>query len=511
MDNVNSEINDLITHTNALHCSEPSAPFLDDTPVNSTLPPSLILVGKIISMKPVSKSAIKKNILQAWQFVKSLTTEDKDDNKMVFTFENQEDLSRVLDNSPWNINGSPLFLKRWENDETFDDIGFSKAAIWVQVHGLPLEKMTVTNATRIAESLGGLVEIDNLDNLKPCRKSFLRIRVLIPLEEPLATGFLLQRPPKPPTQIYYQYERLSEFCYSCGRLGHLSFECPVSPCPAEAGTYGPKLKAKSPFANRVELLMPSRRSLFSPAPSGSSSQALASYPGESGRTPIKLSPTRSVAQPHSLLTHPIANKSLTPSLLPESETLPPLISALNEKPSTVNVQLKPTSSSLLSTNAANSLQQKLSNSLGSTPNFSTDPTPPYLSSSITTNPSNTTCTPITSLASYSIPAPISTISPTATVSPPSEKHVPLTYLKPPKYPIVTTSKKRFHPYQKSSSPSSSSTNSEPQPAKKPKPCENSSDGDCDGSEVCDKETDVSSSLGLDLDGVAGFFQPPPTQ
>ena len=121
---------------------------------------------------------------------------------MVFTFEDQDDLSKVLNYSPWNINGSPLFLKRWENDETFDDIDFSKAAIWLQVHGLPLEKMTVTNATKIADCIGGLVEVDNLENLKPYRKSFLRIWVLIPLEEPLATGFMLQRPPKPPTQVF---------------------------------------------------------------------------------------------------------------------------------------------------------------------------------------------------------------------------------------------------------------------------------------------------------------------
>ena len=63
MDTVNLEINDLITHTNALHCSDPSAPILGDHPINFPLSPSLTLVGKIISLKPVSKTTIKKNIL----------------------------------------------------------------------------------------------------------------------------------------------------------------------------------------------------------------------------------------------------------------------------------------------------------------------------------------------------------------------------------------------------------------------------------------------------------------
>jgi hypothetical protein len=115
---------------------------------------------------------------------------------MVFIFEDSEDLNKVLQNSPWNIKGTPLFLKRWSSDETFDEIDFVKAPIWVQVHGLPLDRMNNANAAIIADSLGGLVEVDNSDCSKPCRKSFLRIRVLLPLKDPLPTGFILHRPSK---------------------------------------------------------------------------------------------------------------------------------------------------------------------------------------------------------------------------------------------------------------------------------------------------------------------------
>jgi hypothetical protein len=135
--------------------------------------------------------------------LKSLVTEDKEDNKMVFIFEDSKDLNRVLQNSPWNIKGTPLFLKRWSSDETFYEIDFVKAPIWVQVHGLPLDRMNNANAAIIVDSLGGLVEVDNLDCSKPCRKSFLRIRVLLPLEDPLPTGFILHRPPKQPAIISY--------------------------------------------------------------------------------------------------------------------------------------------------------------------------------------------------------------------------------------------------------------------------------------------------------------------
>ncbi|GLT69957.1 hypothetical protein SLA2020_420660 [Shorea laevis] len=102
------------------------------------LPPSLTLVGKIISLKPISKATIKKNILHAWSFLKSVSIEAKDDNKAVFIFEDLEELSRVLDQSPWNIKGAPLFLKPWKNDDTYEDVDFSTGAFWIQFMGFLL-------------------------------------------------------------------------------------------------------------------------------------------------------------------------------------------------------------------------------------------------------------------------------------------------------------------------------------------------------------------------------------
>jgi hypothetical protein len=133
----------------------------------------LLLSNLLVSLKPISKVAIKKNILLAWSFLKFLSSEDTEDNQMVFTFEDMKDLSRVLDLSPWNINGTPLFLKYWDNVSTYSDIDFSTAAFWVQVHGLPLDMMSKKNARSIGSCLGDLLEIDNVDFGQLCRKSFL--------------------------------------------------------------------------------------------------------------------------------------------------------------------------------------------------------------------------------------------------------------------------------------------------------------------------------------------------
>jgi hypothetical protein len=153
------------------------SPALESSSLDSPSSPSLKLVGKLVSLKPFSKVAIKKNILLAWSFFKFLSSEDKEDNQLVFTFEDMKDLSRVLDYSPWNINGTPLFLKYWDNASTYSDIDFSIGAFWVQVHGLPLDMMSENNARSIGSCLGDLLEIDNANSGQFCRKSFLRLRV----------------------------------------------------------------------------------------------------------------------------------------------------------------------------------------------------------------------------------------------------------------------------------------------------------------------------------------------
>ncbi|KAH7855081.1 hypothetical protein Vadar_021032 [Vaccinium darrowii] len=56
-------------------------------------------------------------------------------------------------------------------------------------------------------------------------KNYLRLRVRMDITKPLKKGFLLKRDRKEDLWIKLQYERLSEFCYVCGRLGHTQNEC----------------------------------------------------------------------------------------------------------------------------------------------------------------------------------------------------------------------------------------------------------------------------------------------
>jgi hypothetical protein len=305
----------------------------------------------------------------------------------------------------------------------------------------------------------------------------LVLLLLIPLDEPLATGFLLQRPPKQLAPISYQYERLSEFCYACGRLGHLSFHCPVVPRPPKLGKYGPKLKASSPYANKVELLLPLRKSPLSSSESVSQDPICLSFKSTQttiiGAT-IQLSSTRPCDSPQDKLTHPISTKLtvLSPLITSAVSPKPNFPDALMGKTPFANFQLSPITSSLMLSYAANqkNLQLSFSHCPWSIASSSTGPTctlnpalvgtqlsnfssssrtsstaslsspSATLASSIITSPNATLASlPVTNAIDTSFPCPNTNNSRIFSPHPP---------LKPPKYPPFSYSKKMLPPLHK---------------------------------------------------------------
>ncbi|KAH7847767.1 hypothetical protein Vadar_030036 [Vaccinium darrowii] len=106
-----------------------------------------------------------------------------------------------------------MVLRKWDASKTLEEIDFSFSPFWVQIHGLPLGYLNVKSGEKIAPLLDELVRIE--DPEKEGRISrCLRIRNL---NKPLKKGFSLKRPNDDDLWVKFQYERLADFCYGCGK------------------------------------------------------------------------------------------------------------------------------------------------------------------------------------------------------------------------------------------------------------------------------------------------------
>lgn len=89
------------------------------------------------------------------------------------------------------------------------------------------------NVRRLNNEIGEFMEFEDPSKAR----GFLRARVMVNTSEPLTKGCWLPRDNNKDTWVEFRYERLQDFCYCCGRLGHTNNECSFEPTKGEAARY----------------------------------------------------------------------------------------------------------------------------------------------------------------------------------------------------------------------------------------------------------------------------------
>ncbi|KAK0599138.1 hypothetical protein LWI29_002696 [Acer saccharum] len=111
-------------------------------------------------------------------------------------------------------------------------------------------------AKSIAEEIDQVIEIPAEE--KDCRGKFLRVKVRIEITKPLKRFIKLAVDETEKVVIVpLVYERLPEFCYACGKLGHVLRECPDDEARIEAlegvsTKFGAWMRATGPDTGKLK-------------------------------------------------------------------------------------------------------------------------------------------------------------------------------------------------------------------------------------------------------------------
>ena len=183
------------------------------------------LVGKIICNKTLNKGAVKDILRKAWGEPTSLSIADLGPNCFMFNFTEDKTPKKIMEDSPWNVMGQLLSLQWWCPWSSIAEVDYDMVPFWVQAHGIPLEALNSRTATKIGERLGVLMEVEDPMVDGRMLRSFLRMRVLINIKQALTTGFWVPRKEKSSVWVWLKYEKLQNYCFQCGRIGHESKDC----------------------------------------------------------------------------------------------------------------------------------------------------------------------------------------------------------------------------------------------------------------------------------------------
>ncbi|TXG54013.1 hypothetical protein EZV62_019269 [Acer yangbiense] len=209
---------------------------------------SLSLIGKAITNKVINREAFKSTISTIWQTKNEVTMELMGINIFKFRFQNYWDRKRILEGGPWLFDKQLLVLREASGSEKVTDLQFRYVPFWIQLHNLPLACLNREIGLHLGGLVGQVKEIDAGESGE-CVGQFIRIRVLIDVMNPLKRGLRVALgDDEKVNEVMICYERLPNFCYYCGKIGHLVRDCPLNTKEITSSSsfkFGPWMRAVS--------------------------------------------------------------------------------------------------------------------------------------------------------------------------------------------------------------------------------------------------------------------------
>ncbi|KAK4424848.1 hypothetical protein Salat_1678400 [Sesamum alatum] len=183
-------------------------------------PFALSLVGRLLSPHPVNFEALSHTFQNLLRPAKGVNVRRVADNRFCFVFNHVVDLRRTLALRSWTFDRNLLILQELSPGADPESVLLDWCPFFIRVHGIPYRYRSTAIARLTGAKLGVWEDEANVEDFISWSGA-LRLRILLDVNLPLKWALRLRLPDDHSLVVRLTYERLPNFCYLCGRLGHI--------------------------------------------------------------------------------------------------------------------------------------------------------------------------------------------------------------------------------------------------------------------------------------------------
>ncbi|XP_027158428.1 uncharacterized protein LOC113760053 [Coffea eugenioides] len=176
------------------------------------------IIGKIRGEKVANFIGVKNFVTAAWGYPKNLEVAELGPNLFQFFIPEEENKLRILNGGPWLIDSQILVLNRWEAGIEENTEAFRFAPLWVQVWNLPIHWISKEAGRKIGKMFKEVKEV-LISHTGGKEGKHLKMLVWANMTQPLLLGTTVKMNGVL-KWINFRYERVPDFCYKCGIVGH---------------------------------------------------------------------------------------------------------------------------------------------------------------------------------------------------------------------------------------------------------------------------------------------------
>ncbi|KAF3964505.1 hypothetical protein CMV_011216 [Castanea mollissima] len=181
-----------------------------------------VLAARFMTRRALNVEAVGRTFKPLWRARKDFEIREAGD-QVLFIFELETDAERVLAMEPWSFDKHVVLFQRYDFSVPTKNRRFTTMKFWVQMHGLPKSMLKPEVAMELGEKLGVVRSANHTNEM--IGGNFIRVRVEIDVSEPLCRGRRVVLNDKDEVWVSLKYEKLSNFCYWCGKVSHTEKEC----------------------------------------------------------------------------------------------------------------------------------------------------------------------------------------------------------------------------------------------------------------------------------------------